>query len=65
MADDAEKRLMYRMQRIIPRNLNYLASTLSPPTTSDKVALEDPHEIQFQMTWGKIAGERYIFKYDR
>ena len=59
MSDDAEKRLMYRLQRIIPRNLNYLASTLSPQTTSDKVALDDPHEIEFHMTWGKIAGERH------
>ena len=56
LTQDAEKRLMYRMQRIIPRNLNYLASTLSPQTPSDKVLLENPHEIEFQMTWGKVAG---------
>ena len=56
LTQDAEKRLMYRMQRIIPRNLNYLASTLSPQTQSDKVLLENPHEIEFQMTWGKVAG---------
>ena len=50
MTDEAG-RLQFRLQNIIPRSLS-----------TPKVA--GPEEVEFQMTWGKVAGTKvYIYKH--
>ena len=62
-AEDAEKKLLYRLERIIPRNLVFVAHSLTVHRNSVKEDLQinndgGPQEVFFQMTWGKIAGKK-------
>jgi hypothetical protein len=59
MTDDSAKieqqKLLYRLQHIIPRSLstsifhNNKLQILSSKTSN-------PEDVEFQMTWGKVAG---------
>ncbi len=57
MANDAEK-LLFRMQHIIPQQLSSVLNVHEKETTSSHV---NPMEIEFQMTWGKVAGRSNTF----
>jgi len=56
---DSEKRLLFRLQHIIPR-LSAVSALPKPMDDSIQTPNSDglygPEEIEFQMTWGKIAG---------
>jgi flagellin-specific chaperone FliS len=52
MANDAEK-MLFRMQHIIPQQLSSVLNVHDKETVSSNV---NPMEIEFQMTWGKVAG---------
>jgi hypothetical protein len=60
MASDAEK-LLFRMQHIIPQQLASVAVN-DKDTSSSPLNGNNPMEIEFQMTWGKVAG-RSIYIY--
>ena len=61
MAEDSA-RLLFRLKHILPRSVPYsqMKKDVSMfPTNMDihnTSFLNDPGEIEFQMTWGKIAG---------
>ena len=58
--EEAEKKLLYRLERIIPRNLVFLAHSLTVqhhPIKDLQINNDGPQEVFFQMTWGKIAGK--------
>ena len=61
MTDDSA-RLLFRMNHIIPRNLSSASSihTFIPATKNETNVPDGPEEVEFQMTWGKVAGIRYF-----
>ena len=50
MAQETSEKLLFRMQHIIPQNLNASSEFI----TVDTVIV--PEEVEFPMTWGKVAG---------
>lgn len=58
MTDDSAK-LLFRMSHIIPRSLSQLASFSQVRKTEivdEIISPYLPEEVEFQMTWGKVAG---------
>ena len=56
MADDSQEKLLFRMKNIIPRGM-------STPQVVDKGPIADggPEEIEFKMSYGKMAGKDYLY----
>ena len=59
-ASDQDK-LLFRLHHIIPRTLQH-ANVPSSGALESPTPTNYPREIEFQMTWGKIAGIISSFK---
>ena len=57
MAEEKEKITLFRLQHIIPRSLTQSAFHKNGLTTIISSTPDCPQEVEFQMTWGKIAGK--------
>lgn len=62
MTDDSaeleRQKLLYRLQHIIPCSLStssFYNNKLQIPS-SNKTSAGGPQDVEFQMTWGKVAG---------
>lgn len=59
-----EQKLLFRLQHIIPRTL----ATAAPASAESRELMAavktstdgQPQEVEFQMTWGKVAGINLI-----
>lgn len=66
MADDAS-RLLFRLQHILPRTFSICAAQsrqitqCSQSPTIEVLQHDESQEVEFQMTWGKIAGNLMIY----
>lgn len=54
MDSDAQEKLLFRMNHLIPRGFS--ATHPKANSTQNSAETLGPEEIQMQMTWGKVAG---------
>jgi len=57
MATDTE-RIAFRLKHIIPRLTKVKPDSLTSSTPAP-LKVDEPQELEFHMTWGKVAGNHF------